>query len=43
MNTHGKGRTMQQSARKQSNFFVIAFLVSLAYVMIILLMDKALV
>lgn len=31
---------MQTSSEKQSNFFVIAFLISFAYLIIILLMDK---
>lgn len=34
---------MQSSSKKQSNFLVIAFLVSFAYLLIIFLMDKALI
>ena len=34
---------MQSSPKKQSSFIVIAFLVSLAYLMLIMLMDKALI
>ncbi len=34
---------MQSSSQKQANFFVIAFLVSFAYLLIIVLLDKGLV
>gem|GEM_PF-2292733 len=34
---------MQASSKKQSNFLVTAFLISFAYFLIILLMDKAII
>ncbi len=34
---------MQTTSKKQSNFFVIAFWISFAYLIIILLMDKILI